>query len=112
MAEVLQMPVAYSGKILQELAKKNIVTSLKGPGGGFYLNEKNLASPVINIIEAVDGLSVFESCGLGLSECSAECPCPFHHQFKVGRDTMKETFSNKSISDMAKEIKTNSWSLV
>jgi len=108
----LKIPMAYTGKILQELAKKDIITSVKGPGGGFYLSEGNLQTPIIKIVEAIDGLSFFESCGLGLAECSDERPCPIHHDFKKMRDHLKDVFMNKSIRELAEEIKTNDLILV
>ncbi len=108
----LKIPEAYTGKILQELAKKNIITSVKGPGGGFYLSEKNLHAPMINIIEIIDGLSFFDSCGIGLSKCSNEHPCPIHNDFKIAREHLKKTFINKSVLELAKEIKINDFTLV
>ena len=91
---------------------KNIITSVKGPGGGFYLSEENLKSPVINVIETIDGLSLFESCGLGLSKCSNDYPCPIHNDFKVAREHLKKVFINKSVQELANEIKTNDFTLV
>jgi len=108
----LKIPEAYTGKILQELARKNIITSVKGPGGGFYLSEENLNSPVINVIETIDGLSLFESCGLGLSKCSNDHPCPIHNDFKVAREHLKKVFINKSVQELANEIKTHDFTLV
>ena len=108
----LKIPEAYTGKILQELAKKNIITSVKGPGGGFYLSEDNLKSPIINVIEIIDGLSFFESCGLGLSKCSSEHPCPIHNDFKIAREHLKKVFINKTVLELANEIKTNDFTLV
>jgi len=108
----LKMPEAYSSKILQELAKKNIITSVKGPRGGFYLSEENLHSPIINVIEIIDGLSFFESCGLGLSKCSNEHPCPIHNGFTIAREHLKKVFINKSVLELANEIKTHDFILV
>ena len=108
----LKIPEAYTGKILQELAKKKIITSVKGPGGGFYLSEENLSAPVINVIKIIDGLSFFESCGLGLEKCSSEHPCPIHNDFKVAREHLKKVFNNKSVLELSEEIKTNDFTLV
>ena len=39
-SEPINVPQAYIAKLLQQLSKHEIVSSLKGPKGGFYLSEK------------------------------------------------------------------------
>jgi len=49
--------MAFTSKILLELSRKKIITSVKGPGGGFYLSPKNLSIPIIEIIKAMGDIS-------------------------------------------------------
>jgi len=112
LAEELKIPAPYLGKILQDLVPKNVISSIKGPKGGFYLTEKNQQTPLIKIIEAIDGLAYFEKCGLGLEACSDRHPCPIHEDFKIGRDHLKTVFTNKSIRELASEITANDLILV
>lgn len=103
-SKALKIPLAFTGKILQELARKNIISSVKGPGGGFYLSKENHRIPIIKIIEAMGDLSYFHSCGLGLSECSEDTPCPIHDTFKISRDNLLALFESKTIGDLGQEI--------
>jgi Rrf2 family protein len=103
-AEELKIPKAFTGKILQELVKNQIISSVKGPNGGFYLTEENKQKPVIDIIHVVDGLDFFKKCGLGLSKCSDTKPCPFHEEFKKVREALNEMFTQSTISFLSKEI--------
>ncbi len=112
LSEELKLPTPYLGKILQELVPKNIITSTKGPNGGFFLTEDNLQIPLIKIVEAIDGLAFFETCGLGLSNCSNNHPCPIHKDFKIARDHLKNVFLNKTVQKLADEIKTDDLILV
>lgn len=112
LAEELKIPTPYLGKILQELVPKSIISSIKGPRGGFYLTEKNQQAPLIKIIEAIDGLAYFEKCGLGLEDCSDSHPCPIHEDFKKSRDHLKTVFTNKTIRELASEITANELILV
>ena len=66
-AKEIEAPEAFIGKVLQILRKHRIISSLKGPYGGFYCEEHQLSIPVINIVNAVDGLAVFNECVLGLN---------------------------------------------
>ena len=111
-ATALKMPFAFTGKILQELVKKGIISSTKGPKGGFYLSKQDLNHPLIRIVEAIDDISFFNSCGLGLSECSEEHPCPVHDTFKIARDNLLTLFKTKLIKDLSDEILRNKLSLV
>lgn|SRR5574343_98870 len=103
-AEELNLPSAYLSKILQNLVKHNILQSTKGPNGGFYINEKSAKTPVIKIVEIIDGLDQFKKCGLGLKQCSEQKPCPIHHQFKPYRDKLKQLLEEKTISDLTSVI--------
>ena len=41
-AEDLESPQPFLAKLLRQLSSNKLVTSVKGPNGGFYLNKKNL----------------------------------------------------------------------
>ncbi|MET3113628.1 Rrf2 family protein [Pedobacter sp. CG_S7] len=99
-ASGIDSPEHFLAKILQELSKKNIVQSAKGPNGGFYMEQVNLNRPLAEVVEAVDGNGVFMGCGLGLDYCSAVNPCPLHHQFKAIRNQMKKMLENTLIGEL------------
>lgn len=92
------------GKILQTLVKANLINSSKGPTGGFCISAAQLHQPVIHIIHAVDGETVFKECGLGLSKCSATHPCPMHNEYKVIRNQFKKMCQEKRVTDLCETI--------
>ena len=92
------------GKLLQKLVKENIINSIKGPNGGFFITKEQLNLPVISIVEVIDGKDVFEQCGLGLSKCSETHPCPFHNDFKPVRDMFKKMCIEKQIGDLCENV--------
>ena|SRR5687768_1556889 len=104
-AREVDAPEAFTAKILQVLNKHRIITSLKGPYGGFYIEDYQLEQPIINIVNAIDGLSVFWECGLGLKKCSALHPCPMHDKFAGVRDTLRNVFQETTIRQLALELK-------
>jgi len=103
-AREVDAPEAFTAKILQVLNKNHIITSLKGPYGGFFIEDYQLEQAVINIVKAIDGLSVFQECGLGLKQCSAIHPCPMHDQYKIARDALLEAFQNTTIRQLAAQV--------
>ncbi|MEO7768873.1 MAG: Rrf2 family transcriptional regulator [Ferruginibacter sp.] len=92
------------GKMLQTLVKQNVINSLKGPSGGFYITKAQLQQPIINIVEAIDGDQVFKECGLGLSKCAATHPCPIHDDYKVARDILESLFRNKKVIELCDPV--------
>jgi len=103
-AEELELPTPYLGKILQQLTKHKIIQSVKGPNGGFYLNEQSKEIKLITIVEIMDGLSMFYNCGLGLKECSDSHPCPLHDDFKIFRDGLYDLFNTKTINNLVEKL--------
>jgi len=92
------------GKMLQLLVKEDVINSLKGPGGGFYISKEQLAQPIINIIKAIDGNEVFKSCGLGLRKCAASHPCPIHYEYKAAMEIIEKLFKTKKVKDLCEPV--------
>lgn len=92
------------GKLLQTLVREEVISSTKGPGGGFYITSRQKNQPVLGIIEAIDGKQVFDQCGLGLSRCSSSHPCPIHNDYKIIRDQFRNMCRQKKISDLCETV--------
>ena len=103
-AAEIEAPTAFTAKILQTLNKYKIVTSLKGPYGGFYCEKYQLELPVVDIVNAVDGLSVFKECVMGLHQCSDAHPCPMHHSYAETREEMLRTFQEATLGGLAEDL--------
>ena len=103
-AKEIDSPEPFTAKILQSLARHNVISSAKGPGGGFYIDPAAKPIPVIDIIDLIDGKHAFERCGLGLKECSETKPCPIHNEFKSYSLRLKNLLETKTVQDLAKGI--------
>src|SRR5690606_19623102 len=88
-ARGIDSPEHFIAKILQELCRKRLLQSLKGPNGGFYLDRCAYECTLADIVKIVDGDKLFTGCGLGLKECSEFHPCPIHHEFKSVRKSIQ-----------------------
>ncbi|MDD3771052.1 MAG: Rrf2 family transcriptional regulator [Weeksellaceae bacterium] len=105
-AKGIDSPQYFIAKILQDLGKKGLVQSLKGPTGGFYLSAANLAMPIADIVKEIDGIHLFTSCALGLSECSEEHPCPLHDKFKDIKRDYVQLLEQSKVSDLVEKVDT------
>lgn len=100
----IDSPEHFLAKILQKLSRQDIVKSAKGPNGGFYMDEENLKRPLSDIVEVIDGESLFIGCGLGLSYCSEINPCPLHNDFKNIRDRITKMLRETSIANFNEDL--------
>ncbi len=100
------IPKHFLSKILQVLVKHKLLVSMKGPKGGFKLNAPADEITLIEIIEAIDGLDVFNQCGIGFKQCDDDHPCPIHHDFKPVRDKVEKLFIEKTLKELTEDIET------
>lgn len=98
-AKGIDAPEHFIAKILQELVRKELVLSLKGPAGGFYLDKKASKCSLSDIVQAVDGDHLFTGCALGLNQCSEQHPCPLHHEFKKIRKEIYDTLKTARLGE-------------
>jgi Rrf2 family protein len=103
-AEELDLPTPYLGKILQQLTRNKIIQGVKGPRGGFYLTNECKKTKIIKVIEVMDGLDFFTTCGLGLKDCSDAYPCPMHNEFKVYKEGLWDLYNSRSIADLVTSV--------
>ena len=54
-ADALGVPVDYLLKILQQLVRARILSSTRGPAGGFQLQKRPEKITLLAIVEAIDG---------------------------------------------------------
>lgn len=101
--ENIKVPLPFLAKIFQHLSKENLISSAKGPHGGFYLTEKQLSGNLLSIIACIDGLGSFKTCFLGLSSCSDDNPCAIHHLNAEFKERMLSELKKRSIAEFAED---------
>jgi Rrf2 family transcriptional regulator, iron-sulfur cluster assembly transcription factor len=101
----IHSPPSFTAKILQQLtADDKIISSVRGPNGGFYMTDKAKNLPVRAILEAMCEDDVLEKCVLGLKRCSEVDSCPMHAQYKSIKLQLKRLFEAKTIQHLAEEL--------
>lgn len=99
-------PAAFSAKVLGLLTRNKIVSSLKGPYGGFEIEIHRLKKiKLSDVVYAIDGDTVFKRCALGLDTCNDKHPCPLHHKFSKERDAIKRSLEKVTLFELASELR-------
>ncbi len=106
-AKAIDAPEYFIAKILQDLSRKGLVQSLKGPTGGFYHEDESSQCSLADIVKAIDGDKLFTGCGLGLKNCNEAKPCPIHYEFKKVRDDIYNMLEESKIGEFSKQLEKN-----
>ncbi len=110
-ANGIDAPEHFIAKILQDLGKKNLVNSVKGPNGGFYMDKLNLKSSIADIVIAIDGDGIYKECVIGLKACSEKNPCPVHFEYKEIKKNLITMLEQNTIADFNYKLDTGKFFL-
>ena len=91
-------------KILQGLAKANIVESIKGVKGGFMMSEKQLGTPMLELVRMMDESFTGTKCVLGLQKCDDVKPCPLHPEYLRIRGRILTILNENTIEGFANKV--------
>ena len=86
------IPTHFLAKILQQLARKGFLRSSKGPTGGFTLRRPADEINLLELVDAIDGLSEYQRCPAGMAECNDEAQCGMHEAWKELRSRIHGIF--------------------
>jgi len=105
-AKEIESPEPYTAKILQNLARSRVLSSVKGRGGGFFFKELTPeASPTLyDVISQMGDAHIFTSCGFGLKHCDDAHPCPMHEEYLPIRDGFYRLVRKETIYSLAQKV--------
>jgi Rrf2 family protein len=99
-ASATGIPSNYLSKILNQLRKRGVVSSQKGWGGGFFLEEDALTTPIAEVVELFDGKRSKDACVFGLGQCDSEDPCPLHPHWEAISKSYEAMLGSVTIRDL------------
>jgi Rrf2 family transcriptional regulator, iron-sulfur cluster assembly transcription factor len=100
----LDLPTPFLAKILQQLAKQKILSSSKGPHGGFSLLKDPRNITLLDIVNTIDGYDAFTNCVMYKGTCEGvkmeAKVCPLHEEYEKTRTELIRLFSDKTIYEL------------
>jgi len=100
----LELPTPFLAKILQQLAKNKIISSTKGPNGGFSFLKKPESITLFDIVRIIDGEDIFRNCIIHDGTCSdvrkSKKSCPVHDDYSKVRNELIGLFKSKTIGEL------------
>lgn len=99
-SKVLKIPKEFISKILQSLRESGLISSTKGKLGGFSLAKDPSRIKLIDVVAAIDGLDMFNSCVLGFPQCSPTHPCPVHETWGTLRNQTYDMLTQETVDKL------------
>ncbi len=93
---------AYLSKILQRLAKKGIVQTRRGIGGGVTLAKSPENLTILDVVNAVEPIERIKTCPLGLSSHGVRL-CPLHKRMDAALAWVETAFRDTTLAEVLAE---------
>ena len=99
-AVALGVPRFFMGKVLKILVKGGVLSSSKGPSGGFAINDRTMNLTLMQLATNTNTIPDMKKCALQLRDCNGNNPCPLHFKMEVIRKEMENLLSETTIKDL------------
>lgn len=104
-------PEHFIAKIMQDLSRRKLIHSVKGPNGGFYMDSHDLKNSIADIVKAIDGDSIYTDCVMGLKACSEKNPCPVHFEYKEIKKNLIKMIEHNTLADFKEKLESGKFFL-
>ena len=98
-SERQSISLSYLEQLFGKLRRHNLVSSVRGPGGGYCLAKDTVDMTVAEIISAVDEPLDATMCG-GKANCQEEHLCMTHQLWSTLNSRMFEYLNSVSLADL------------
>lgn len=97
-ANATKVPQGYLSKIMRDLVVAELVTSQRGPNGGFTLARRADKITILDVITAVDPLKRIQKCPLG--NPAHLHLCPLHRRLDDAIAMIEREFSRTNLAEI------------
>jgi len=102
-SERQEVSVAYLEQILNTLRRAGIITSVKGPGGGYLLDNEPSKVNIGTILKALEGPIAITSCLNPLEGCSRVDTCVTHLLWRSLGEKIEAFLNTITLADLLEE---------
>jgi Rrf2 family iron-sulfur cluster assembly transcriptional regulator len=105
-ADRQQISLSYLEQLFSRLRRNLLVTSMRGPGGGYCLSKPMNQISVADIIQAVDEVLDATQCG-GYANCHEDRPCMTHDLWTTLNQKMFAYLRSVTLQELVEQQKHN-----
>lgn len=97
-AEKTRVPRNYLSKVMRDLVLAELVTSQRGPNGGFALSRAPEKITILDVVNAVDPITRITKCPLG--NPAHLRLCPLHRRLDDALAMVEKEFARTTLSEL------------
>jgi Rrf2 family protein len=94
-------PESFLSKVLQALARAQMISSRRGRAGGFAILPRGRAATMREVIEAIDGPVCLNVCLNGGKDCERKSWCPAHPVWVRAQRALLDVLMSSTVAGMA-----------
>lgn len=94
-------PESFLSKVLQALARAQLISSRRGKTGGFAILARGREATMREVIEAIDGPVCLNVCLSGGKDCERKSWCPAHPVWVSAQRALLDVLMSSTVAAMA-----------
>ena len=102
-AEQYDIPIELMAKVLQQLARRGLLTSHQGTRGGYQLSKPTASISVADIIQAIDGPLTVTACSTEDEQCGQFAKCNVRDPLWRIKDRIVAALATCSLAEIASD---------
>jgi FeS assembly SUF system regulator len=106
-AEAYGISVTLMAKVLQRLARQNLVAAKHGSSGGYQLSKDPAQINALEVISAIDGPVLITSCVTSHGNCDATQKCSVREPLRRVNESILQVLKTVTISQMCEDPQDN-----
>jgi len=99
--EATGAPESFLSKVLQGLTRAHMITSRRGPAGGFEISAMGRLTSMRDVVEAIDGPISLNVCVSQKRSCPRKDWCPAHPVWAKAQESLITVLTTAKIADLA-----------
>lgn len=104
-SDALDVPQNYLSKVLHVLGRRGVLSSQRGPQGGFELGVPPEELTLAAVVEPFDPVEGRALCLLRRQRCSDSTPCVAHHAWKDLAGRIRSFFQEATVAALLEEAR-------
>lgn len=102
-AQEMDIPDQFLGKIAQQLARAGLIEIVQGARGGFRLLVSPAEVTLLDVVEAVIGEIFLNDCLMRPESCNRSNACAVHSVWHKARQQLRQTLREASFASLLRE---------
>lgn len=94
------VPLKYLQKILRDLVRSGVLSSVRGIGGGFRLREPPKDLRLADVLAPFDDTLERTTCPFGKAQCDDQDPCPVHDRWVKVVEAYRSFLETTRVGDL------------